>query len=99
MNSHWQKSQVRCFCCCCTADLQADEDQNQLNNNLEIDEFEPFTSDMTGYHLAILGCRRIIDSDDPRLRGSGLPLQLKNELEAYRDQLYKNRSSGKTDSQ
>lgn len=37
--------------------------------------------------LAMDRCRRIIDSDDPRLRGSGLPLQLKNELEAYRGEI------------
>ena len=35
MISHWQKSQVSRFFGCCTADSKADEDQNQLNNNLK----------------------------------------------------------------
>ena len=30
---------------CCTADSQADEDRNQLNNYLKIDELETFASD------------------------------------------------------
>ena len=45
MISHWQKSQVHRFFGFCTADLQAEEDLNQLNNNLKIDEFETFASD------------------------------------------------------
>ena len=45
MISHWQKSQVRRYFCCCTADSQAYEDQNQLNNNLIIDELETFAND------------------------------------------------------
>ena len=35
--------------------------------------------------LAMERCRHIFDTDDdPRLRGSGLPIQLKNELDDYR---------------
>ena len=35
--------------------------------------------------LAMEGCRRHFDASDPRLEGSALPFQLKNELEAYRE--------------
>ena len=45
IGSHWQKSQVRQFFGCSTADSQADEDQNQLNNNLKINELQTFASD------------------------------------------------------
>ena len=45
MTSHWQKSQVRQCFGCCTADLKADEDQNQLNKNLKIEELDTFASD------------------------------------------------------
>ena len=37
------------FFCCCTADLQADEDQHQLNNNLKIYKLETFASDWSWF--------------------------------------------------
>ena len=37
--------------------------------------------------LAMECCRRHFDANDPRLEGSALPLQLKNELEAYRERV------------
>ena len=45
LTSHWQKSQVNLFFGCCTADLQADKDRNQMNNNLKMDELDTFASD------------------------------------------------------
>ena len=30
---------------CCTTDLQADNNQNQLNNNMKIDKLDTFASD------------------------------------------------------
>ena len=47
INSHWQKSQVCLFFCCCTADSQADEDRNKLNNNHTINKLETFAIDCT----------------------------------------------------
>ena len=45
IDSHWQKSQFRRYFGCCTADSQADEDQQQLNNNKKIYELETFDND------------------------------------------------------
>ena len=48
MTNHWQNPQVCQFSGCCAADSQAEEDQNQLNNNLKMAKLEDFVSPCQG---------------------------------------------------